>query len=238
MADPISMGVMGAIGIGGTILGGVSKVAGAAITAQGQQLSIQGQMLNTIGKAFQYDVEAQEYRYKSEEEQYLAAVSKMNQQIALQNANYERDKGEVEASAQGMQDRYARGATLASQAASGIDVNSGSSTAVRESMVELSQYNQALIRANAAKVAYGYDVEATQHEAQAAIHTMTAALDTAQAQNATTAAGITRAALPLEQQAYNLAGTAGTINMLGSIASTAGSVATKWSQAGFSGLGT
>ena len=75
-----------------------------------------------------------------------------------------------------------------------------------------------------------------QYEAEAAIHSMTAEFDVAQAQNATTAAGIARQALPLLEQAKGQAQTAGLIGAASSITGAAGSVASKWTEGSFKGM--
>src|SRR5215467_14625577 len=212
MADPLS--IAGIASMGSTVMGGLLGAKGAGVQAQGQQIGIEGQMLATIGRAFQFDTQSQEFTFKSEEETYQANVSRTNRQISLDNANYERRKGEVEAEQAGMQARYELGATRAAQGASGIDISSGSSARVRESMIEIGNYNQTMIRANAAKVAYGYEVEATQSEAQAGIHDMQASLDKMDAANATTAANLTRGGLSILQRAMDVAQQAGDINAL------------------------
>jgi len=61
-------------------------------------------------------------------------------------------------------------------------------------------------------------------------------MDRIQADNATKAANLTRQALPLQRQAMDLAGEAGTINMLSSLTGAAGSVASKWMGGEFKGL--
>ncbi len=245
MTDPISMVTAGAsglkalapmFGIGSSIASGAIGAQAAQVKARGEELNIEGQMLANTGRAFAFDVESQEFKEKSEIESYQADISRMNQQIAESNANYERNKGEVEAEHSGMESRYELGVAKAAQGASGIDVNSGSSQRVRESMIEIGQYNEAMIRSNAAKIAYGYEVQATQAHAEAAIHDMTSSLDKAQAANATTAAGITRAALPLEQQAMGLAAETGKLGAEASLISAAGSVASKWMQGSFLGM--
>jgi len=226
----------GMIGIGSSLLGGIFGAQGAATKAAGEQLNIEGQMLHTIGQAFQFDVAAQEWTFKSGVEAYQQAVSLMNRDIAKQNAIWSLRTGDIKAEEAGMQARFELGAAKASQGASGIDINSGSSVHVRESMIEIGAYNQALIRADAAKTAYGHEVEASQAEAQAAVHSMMSDLDKMNAINATTAAGITRQALPLEQQAMGLAKTAGDIGVMSSLVSAAGGVSSKWLQGNFSGM--
>jgi len=237
MADPISMTGMAAMAsMGSTVLGGLLGAKGAGIQAQGQQIGIEGQMLATMGRAFQFDTQAQEFTFKSKEETYLADVSRINQRISKENASYERDRGEVMAGEAGMEARANLGAAKAAQASSGIDIGSGSASRVRESMIEIGSFNQAMIRSNAAKVAYGYEVEATQAEAQAAIHDMQSDLDKMNAQNATTAAGITRQGLPLLQRAYDVAGQAGNVNALGSLVTMGGSIASKWMGGSYQGM--
>jgi hypothetical protein len=224
MADPMTM-----VGLGATALGGVASAEGAQITAKGKQTDIMGQILATVGKAFGFEVQAQQQTYQSDVETYQAGVAEVNRQIAEQNASYARDVGEVSASQEGMKDRAALSSAKASQGASGLDVNTGSAVNVRESMVEMGQYNQAVIRSNAAKVAYNFDVTATQDAAQRDLHTYAAGQDKIQAANDMTAAGLTMEAIPLQQQAFALAGSAGDISSIGSLLGAAGSVASKWS---------
>lgn len=230
MASPIS--------IGSSIAGGLFGAMGAATKSAGEQTQIRGQMLGTIGKAFQFDVESQSYKWKSGVEEYQAAVARNNKVIAEQNANYERDVGEVQAQQVGMKARSDYGQMVAAQGASGIDVNSGSAVGVRAGMIDVGFHDQQVTRANAAHIAYGYEVQATQFEAEAAIHSTTAEMDRIQADNATTAANITRSALPLQEDAINLSKTAGTIGVLSSLTGAAGSVANKWMQSSFQGMGT
>lgn len=225
MVDP---GTMTAISLGSSVVGGLFGAKSASNNAEAQKLNIKGQMLQTMGQAFSMDVQAQQYEYASNIAKYQAGVARINRDIAKQNASYSRDVGEVEAQQSGMKARADRGEMLATQGASGLSVAGGSATRVRESMVDIGQYNQALIRSSAARKAYGYEVEATQNEAQAGIYDYTATMNEDQAANAKTAAGIVRQALPLEQQAMDLASSTGTTNMLGSLVGAAGSVADKW----------
>ena len=226
----------GAIGIGSTVLGGVSKIQAADVNAQAGQIGIQQQILQTIGTAFGFGVQAQQYGYAANIAKYQAAVSDMNQQIALGNATYARDVGEVQAQQSAMKSREDLGMMKASQGASGMDVNSGSAINVRESMIDIGYYNQAVIRSDAARKAYGFEVEAMQAGAQADVYRYTAQQDEAQATNALAGKAIVEQALPLEQQAAGLITQAKDISITGSIASTVGSVASKWMDASSKGL--
>lgn len=104
--------------------------------------------------------------------QYQAGVARVNQQIAAQNAEWELKAGEVEAQQEGLKTRFGIGTAKTEQAASGLDVNSGSALATRQSMQEIGTYNETLARANAAKRAYGFTVQGVQEEAQSNIDIM------------------------------------------------------------------
>src|SRR5882672_5130647 len=117
MGDPMSMVSMGA-----SALGGIFGAAGAKTKAAGEQLNIQGQMIGTMGKAFSFDVESANYKWKSGVEEYQAQVARNNKLIAEQNANYERDVGEVTAQQLGMKQQWERGQMMAQQGASGLSV--------------------------------------------------------------------------------------------------------------------
>jgi hypothetical protein len=227
---------MAIAGMGASALGGIFGAKGAEVSAQGQQLGIQGQILNTVGQIFGLQTKARQYGYSADIADYQAGVAKVNQQIAESNASYARTVGEVQAEQAGMKGKADVSSMVAHQSASGIDVNSGSSTNVRTSMVELNQFSEATIRANAAKLAYGYEVEAVQDKAQSELFTFTAATDRAQAADTLSAANLAEEAIPLEQQAFGLAGQAGAIGATASLLGAAGTVSTQWQKASSLGM--
>jgi hypothetical protein len=227
---------MAGIGMGASALGGIFGAKGAEVSAQGQQLGIQGQILNTVGQIFGLQTQAQQYGYSANIADYQAGVAKVNQSIAKGNAEYARDVVEVSAEQAGMKGKADAASMEAHQAASGIDIASSSSTAVRSSMVEMNQYNQQMIRANAAKQAYGYEVESMQDEAQSKLFTYTADVNRAQAENTKAAMGLAEQAIPLEQQAYGLAGKAGDIGATASLLGAAGTVSSQWMKASSLGI--
>lgn len=139
---------------------------------------------------------------------YQAQIAKMNAQIAEQNANYATAAGEVSAQEAGMKERFQRGQTIAQQGAGGLAVGQGSNARVVTSELAVGQQDQALIRSNAARQAYGYRVQAASDTAQGA-------LDTTAASNAKTA---------------------GDIGAFGSLLSGAASVSSKWVQASNAGV--
>jgi len=131
---------------------------------------------------------------------YQSAVALVNKQISDQNASYAIAAGETSAQQSGMQTRATIGTTRATQGAGGLDVNSGSNLNVRSSEAEVGAESAALIRSNAAKQAYGYEVEGLQYTAQSAVY----------------------------KQAGSQSALAGMIGAGSSLLGGAGSVASKW----------
>lgn len=133
--------MMGAVGIGTSLLGSLFGASGAMQSGAAQ----------------------------SGEFMYKAGLAQMNAQIAEQNSNYSIAKGEQEAGIYGMQARQKAGQIKADQGAGGLDVNSGSNLAVQQSQHTVSQMDLNTIRTNAAKVAYDYRVQAEEFRSEAAM---------------------------------------------------------------------
>lgn len=171
---------MGAVGMGATLAGGITSAIGAEKTGEAQQAAFN----------------------------YQAGVARINSQIDLQNADYARQQGENEATQFGMKAGQQGAAIKAGQAASGLDVNSGSAVAVQGSQRTITSMDLSRIRSNAAKTAYDFDVRSTMDLDQAT-------LDVMGGQNAKIA---------------------GDINATSSILGSVGSVASKWNQGTTSGL--
>lgn len=171
MADPVSL-TLAAVGVGATVAGGLTTAA---------------------GQKYAGDAKANMLTYQ-------AGVSKINQQIQLQNADYARKIGEVEAQKSGMKTANVVAQTRTAQAGSGLDVNSGSNVDVRNSEIAIGQQDQRIIRANAARQAYGFETEALTADTTAKLQMMGA--DTAK--------------------------TTGNIAATGTLIGTAGTVANKW----------
>lgn len=172
-----------------------------AAGASGAGLSAYGSILQGEGTSLSDNAQASANMYK-------ANVALLNKQVMQQNAAWATEAGEAQAQVSGLKSRQQIGRTMATQAASGLDVNSGSNKAVRDSQVASAQYDQNVIRWDAAKTAYGYEVKATQDQAEAN-------LDQASAAN--------------EREAASLAMTTSYIN-------AGASVASKFSQAATLGM--
>lgn len=140
--------------------------------------------------------------------QYQAAVAQMNAQVAKQNADYARAVGEVEAQQRGGKTRAQIGGARAAQAGSGLDVNRGTHVKVRESIADVGAHDVEIVRNNAARKAYGHEVEAANATAQGKIY---------------------------ETAGVN-AKKAGDIKAWTSLLGSASSVAGKWSSASASGM--
>lgn len=135
--------------------GGGSSVAGF-----GTGMSLLGTAVTAFGDWFSGEAQANFYNYQR-------GVALANAQIARQDAIYATQVGEVEAQQSGMRTRAQVGATRVGFGAGNISSASGSPAAVLKSEVAIGQANEATLRANAAKRAYGFDVAAAEDVAQA-----------------------------------------------------------------------
>ena len=151
--------------------------------------------MGIIGSLMGGNAKAEAYKYQSSMAMYNAAIAKQNQKYAL-------DVGEQQAERQGIAGAAQAGQIKAGQAASGVDVNSGSAKDVQTSQHLVSQMDLNTIREKAAKTAYDFSVQATNYENQAK--------------------GLNKAA--------SNARTEGVLNAVSSFIGTVGSVSDKWMQ--------
>jgi hypothetical protein len=197
MADPISLTALGT-----SAMAGLSSISGStALTAGSMGLSALGGILGASGASASGASASQLGMYQ-------AGIAMQNAAIARQNAAYASAQGEQEAAKYGMGARQKAGEILTAQSASGLDVGSGSAKAVRDSQHLVSSIDMAQIRANAAKAAYDYNVQAGSFQQEAM-------LDIMGAKNAKAASKT---------------------NALTSIVGAASSVADKWLQASKVGM--
>jgi hypothetical protein len=114
---------------------------------------------------------------------YNQQIEQQNSQIANNNAVQAGQAGEAQAGAAQQKTRAEAGAIKANQAASNVDVNSGSAVDVQSSASELGELNAITVRGNAAKQAYSYETQAAGYQDQSN-------LSGAQAESASTAGEI------------------------------------------------
>jgi hypothetical protein len=103
---------------------------------------------------------------------YQAQVAKNNAKIAEDNAAYSRQAGVAETEREGMKTAQVVGAELAGQSASGIDLTTGSPTDVVRGTREGARLSTLNLMQNAELRARGYNIEASNQQAEAGLATM------------------------------------------------------------------
>jgi hypothetical protein len=155
-AAGVSMGTAAAAAAG-TAAAGVS--AASILSTVGQVGTALGGVVGAIGQ-----VNAAEAAGASSK--YAAEVAANNQTIAKQNTDLAGAAGASAIEQQGIKTKEAVGAIEAAQAASNIDVNSGSALDVRSSRTATGTLDALTLRANTEKQVYGYQTAATSFAGQ------------------------------------------------------------------------
>lgn len=99
---------------------------------------------------------------------YAAQVANQNAKVATQQADYERQLGNIEEEKQRRNVRLMLGSQRAALAANGIDTTSGTALDLQSETAQLGEEDALAIRANAARRAWGYEVDAMNQKANAA----------------------------------------------------------------------
>lgn len=131
------------------IVAGTAAVAGAGLSAYGQLQQ---------GKATQAA------------DNYAAQVATNNAAIATQKANWAAEEGVQSASKSQMDTAAKVGAIKANQGASGVTIGEGSSPDVVQSARTAGMLDAMTIRSNAAREAYGFQVDSSNQTAQSALY--------------------------------------------------------------------
>ena len=105
---------------------------------------------------------------------YSSSIANANAAMAGLKAKQTLQAGDVSASRKEMQTEQQVGAIKAQQGASGVDVGSGSSAMVRSGVSTVGQIDEATIRNNAAREAWGYQTQATMDTYQGQFDQLTA----------------------------------------------------------------
>lgn len=98
---------------------------------------------------------------------FQAQIARNNAQVALANSQAASQAGDIAAMNSLLRTRAQIGQTKVAQAASGIDVNTGSAADVRASQRLLGVLDAMTIRSNAARASYGYQAESMSEAARA-----------------------------------------------------------------------
>jgi hypothetical protein len=101
---------------------------------------------------------------------YQAQVSRNNALIAEQNAGYATAAGQRHAADTSLKGAATMGRIKSSQAASGIDVNTGSAVDVQAGARTAEKLDTETVLNNAMLQAYGYRSQATGYKAEAGLH--------------------------------------------------------------------
>lgn len=111
---------------------------------------------------------------QSQAANYQAQVAAHNAKIADQNASMAVDAGNSQAQQQEMKTRALLGNEKAAQAASGLDVNSGTAVDTRSSTALLGTESELSTHYNAAKQALGYEETGASQQTQSQLYKMQA----------------------------------------------------------------
>lgn len=109
---------------------------------------------------------------------YNAQVAQQNSKVALQNMAIAGQAGEAQAGISEQRTRATQGSIKANEAASGVDVNTGSSVQTQMSESELGKLDALTVRSNATKEAYGYQVQSENFKAQSTLDEFESKQDT------------------------------------------------------------
>ncbi len=134
---------------------------------------------------------------------YKAGLARRNATIQRQNSDYALTAGDANAERSGLTTGFTIARQRVGQASNGFDVNTGTNAAVQDSTRDIGVIDQNTIRTNAGRQALSFRNQADAADAEAQ-------MDTIAASNAKKAGGI---------------------SALATLIGTAGSVASKWTQA-------
>lgn len=154
-AAPLALGTAGAAAAGAAAAGGGAGILSGLTTGTlanvGIGTSLASGAIGALGSV--RSAEAQ-----GEAEKYQAQVDLNNQKLAGYYANTAAAKGASDLSQQQQKSKQQMDLIRASQAASGVDVGSGSSQDVRNSQEILNNLDALTIMSNTAQQYYGYEV--------------------------------------------------------------------------------
>jgi hypothetical protein len=189
-----------AVTVATAIAGGVLQAAGTF--AAGQQ------------QADNYAAEAAANRYRAQVAANNAAIAKQNAKFAQADADRATARGQAGAFRQDLQTRQVLGEQIAQQGASGFDVSSGSTAAVRDSTLMVGRMDSAQIVENASVDRFNAMIR--KYNARAS------------AKNAQAESGLYSMAAQTADSNAQAASLAAYINTAGSLLGSASSISTKW----------
>jgi hypothetical protein len=138
---------------------------GAAVAPLMIATTVAGGITSAVGAEQQAGAQAAALNYQ-------AQVAQNNAKIAQQNKTWDIQSGDVAATNQELKTAAVVGQTKADEAASGVDVNTGSFVKARAGEAETGMLDALTIRSDAAKKAYADEVQANNETAQGTLDTM------------------------------------------------------------------
>ena len=159
-AGTASAGTAAAVGAGA--FGAEAVAAGTLLPSLATAATIGSSAISALGAISSSRAQAASAGYN-------AKVAQQNATIATQNANFTGAEGEQNTAAAGAATKAKIAATMANQAGSGVDINSGSAVDVRESEAKLGMLTALNVRSQAARQAYGFQTQSASDTGQAAL---------------------------------------------------------------------
>jgi len=158
MGDPVSMTLAG-VSLGSKLLSIPTSVAATNTAKQAAEIGAQGALISAEGAKFSSEAEANAYTYKS-------ALALRNKEFADTSAKYATDIAEATAQKTGLQGKFTIGQIRAQQGASGLRTDVGTAPKVVESEEAIVSYEEAAIRSDGARQAYGLTIEGLNYQAE------------------------------------------------------------------------
>jgi hypothetical protein len=189
-----------AVTVATAIVGGITQAAGTFMSGQQQ--------------ADNYAAEAAANRYRAQVAKNNVAIAKANARFAQKDANRATVRGQEQAFRQDLETRQVLGEQVAQQGASGFDVGSASSTAVRDSTHMLGRMDSQQLVANASVDRFNAMIRKYNAQASAA--------------NAKAESGLYSMAAETAEANSEASSLASYINTASSLLGSASSISTKW----------
>lgn len=133
-----------------------------ALVVAGLQIGMSAYGAHSEAKA-----QKEELKYQESVQRNNAQVAENNRILAEQGAEDTRRRGEVEASNHMREVARQKGAQKSAMAANGLQLNEGSALSLLEDTDFMGKYDAGTIRSNAARDAWGQDINAMNHKATA-----------------------------------------------------------------------
>jgi hypothetical protein len=149
---------------------GIAATAGPAATAIAVGINV-GMMTVMAAGVMAYG-QIQQGKAEKRRWEYQAAVSRNNQKVAEWNAQDAIDRGEIAEKQHRLKVSQIQGKQRSALAASGVEVDSGSSLDVLQDTEYFGEMDALTIRNNAQREAYKYKVNAQNQMAQSGLYSM------------------------------------------------------------------